>query len=182
MREKQNVVNVHSNNLSWTVYTRDTAVRQADVLPETRVPKQTTKEEKERENRQKRWQEDVRKHAIDREMKHCYERSNGMHRAELLIIIGLLSLFLVSCVFMLYEQSMATAAIRSSNAKKQQYQTLIQSNNILESKIELSIDPKLIKEKAILELNMGYPSKSQVIYYQNSDLGYVSQLEDIPEE
>ena len=37
-------------------------------------------------------------------------------------------------------------------------------------------------KRAVEEFGMGYPSKSQIIYYQKSDEGFVYQMEDIPRE
>lgn len=182
MRENQRMADLNLNNRSWSAYTRDTAARQAEVLPNERaLPRKKTKEERIREERRKRWERNVRKHAIEREVRNSYTRSNGLSRMELTIIVSLLVMLLASCTFLLYQQSAVTASIRANNALEQKYQTLVRDNDILESTINMSINPEVVFKKATEEFGMGYPLKSQIIYYRRSEEGFVYQLEDIPE-
>jgi len=183
MRENQRIVDINSNNHSWSVYTRDTAARQADVLSNQHaLPQKKTREERIAEERRKRWERNVRQRAIERGVEDRHSRSNGLSRTELGIIVALLAMLFAACTFLLYQQSAVTASIRANNALEQKYQTVIHENDILESTIEMSIDVENVFKRAVEEFGMGYPSKSQIIYYQKSDEGFVYQMEDIPRE
>lgn len=182
MRENQRISEQNSNNYSWPVYTRDTAARQADVLPNSRaLPHEKTKEETIQEERRRRLERNVRNRAIEREVQKRYSRSNRLSRLELGIIISLLSLLLASCTFLLFQQSAVTASIRANSSLEQKYQTMVRDNDILQSTIDMSIDPDEIFRRATEEFGMGYPLKSQIIYYRVSENGVVYQVEDIPE-
>ncbi len=183
MREQQKIVDLHSNNRSWTAYTRETAARQADVLPEKyALPQKKTQEERRSEERRKRWERNIRRRAIEREVKKRYTRSNGLSRLELGVIAVLLAILLASCIFLLNQQSSVTASLRENQGLEQQYQDLLHNNEILESTIEMSIDPKAVLKKAVEEMGMGYPTKAQIVTYKKSDEGFVYQREDIPVE
>lgn len=54
-------------------------------------------------------------------------------------------------------------------------------NDIMEKRIETSIDFNEIKERAIGELGMRYPTKNQVVYYHIDEVDYMEQYEEVPE-
>lgn len=54
-------------------------------------------------------------------------------------------------------------------------------NDIMKKRIETSIDFDEIKDLAINELGMVYPSKGQVVYYQIDETDYMEQYDDIPD-
>jgi len=55
-------------------------------------------------------------------------------------------------------------------------------NDIMEKRIETSIDLDEIKQRAINELGMNYPTSEQVVYYNVDRTDYMEQYEEVPEE
>ena len=53
-------------------------------------------------------------------------------------------------------------------------------NDIMEKRIETSVNYDEVKERAINELGMVYPSKNQVVYYHIDETDYMEQYDEIP--
>lgn len=182
MEEKQKIVRLHSNSRSYSVYTRDSAVRQPAVLPKQGPRPAKSREERIREERRKRWERNVRKHAIQREIRSRYEKANIWNRTEMTVIGFMLAAMLASCVFYLSQQASIMELTALNGSLETEYVTLVRNNDALANRIETEIDYQEIYDYAVGELGMQYPAKSQIIYYQKGSRGLVYQRDDIPEK
>lgn len=72
--------------------------------------------------------------------------------------------------------------LASIEALERELKLISTNNEILNSKIEASIDLDEIKEVAINKLGMVYANKDQIIRYKKTESEYVRQYEDIPNE
>lgn len=180
MQEKNKIVRINSDSRSYPVYTRESTVRKAAAKPKRAPRPIKTEEERIREERRKRFERAARKHALEREIRNRYEKANIWNHKEAMILCILLSVMLVSCLFMLHQEAVLSELQRSSNNLSSQYAELAHDNNVLESTIEGELDYQAIYEYATGTLGMHYPKKSQIVTYQGADHGTVYQNAEIP--
>ena len=60
-------------------------------------------------------------------------------------------------------------------------EVLRDDNNAYEARINSSVDLEYIRDFAINQLGMIYPTEGQVVYYNLTESDYVRQYQDIPE-
>lgn len=181
MQEQQKIIRIHSNSRPYPGYSRDSVVRKASAAPAEK-PRRQSEEERIREKRRRRWERNVRKRAIERKIRERYAAANGLSFTEALIICLLAGVLLVSCAFLVYEESMVSQSVRELNSLQTACEELSDINRELESRIRSGIDAEEIYRYATEELGMKYPAKSQIITYKRFDQGYVRQGEEIVQE
>lgn len=182
MQEQQKIVRLHSGSRSYSVYTRESTVRQEAAQPKRVLQPVKTREERIREERRKRWERNVRKHAIEREVRSRFDKANRWSRVEMAAISAVMVVMLAACSFLLYQQAAATGMLRTNSSLEAKYVTLVRDNNALSGMIETEIDYQAIYDYAVNTLGMKYPDKSQIVYYQKQDNGSVYQLDEIPQK
>ena len=79
-------------------------------------------------------------------------------------------------------QAEMTGRVKSVAALESQALDLKTENDAREKQIETSVNLADIREKAIRELGMVYPSEGQIEYFQIDSSDYMNQYEEIPED
>ena len=86
------------------------------------------------------------------------------------------------CGVYLKLQSDITSRMKTVAALENQVTDLKTDNDATLKRINTSIDLETVKNTAINELGMVYPSKEQIVYFQIDTADYMNQYEDIPEK
>ena len=159
-------------------YSRDTAVRQ-EALPHRRQTARELEEQRILEERRKRWEENVRRHAIRREIRTQYTRANGLTLRDAAMVAAASALLLTACIFFLWQESSVSRTARRINSLQSQYAELLTENDALSGDIGKRIDVEEIYRYAVEELNMTYPDQAHVLTFEH--FRSVTQKEDIPE-
>lgn len=99
--------------------------------------------------------------------------------------VGFLTVVLIailfSCVNYLHTKSQITAQMQSVANLETELNQIKEENDAYYSQVMGSVDLTAIKEKAVNELGMKYPSDDQVITYRTERSSYVRQYQDVPE-
>lgn len=88
---------------------------------------------------------------------------------------------LAACVFMISMQAKVTNQGNDISRLQAEIETLIDDNNAYEQRVNSSVNLDQIRETAINQLGMVYPTEGQVVYYEQTEADYVRQYQAIPE-
>ena len=88
---------------------------------------------------------------------------------------------LAACVLMLSMQAKVTNQGNTITKLQSQIETLTDDNNAYEARINSSVDLDQIRDVAMNQLGMVYPTEGQVVYYDQTEADYVRQYQDVPE-
>ncbi len=86
------------------------------------------------------------------------------------------------CINYLKLQSQSTTYQKKVTSLNTQLSEMKLENDALYNSIVSSVDLEHVKEVAINELGMSYPSEDQIYTYQPSESDYVKQFQDVPTE
>jgi cell division protein FtsL len=87
---------------------------------------------------------------------------------------------LAACCLLLSMQAKVTNQSDTITTLQAQIENLEEENDAYETRINDSIDLEAIRDIAINELGMVYPSEGQVVYYDMVESDYVRQYQDVP--
>ncbi len=87
---------------------------------------------------------------------------------------------LTACTLMLSMQAKVTNQSNTITALQSDIEALTDDNNAYEARINSSVDLEQIRETAINQLGMVYPTEGQVLYYELTESDYVRQYQDVP--
>ena len=94
------------------------------------------------------------------------------------VFLGLSVLItLAACVMMLSMQ----AKVTNQGKLQAEIETLTDDNNAYEARINSSVNLEQIRDVAMNQLGMVYPTDGQVVYYDQTEADYVRQYQDVPE-
>ncbi len=161
-------------------YSSEAAVRKEASALQRRQTARELEEERIREERRRRFEKNVRKHAIIREINQSYQRENGHTRRELMLIAGACALILSACAFFIWQESGLSRTARRVNALQTQYAELLSENNALSGEIGKNINVEKIYRYAVDELKMSYPDKAHIMTFNHLSKNNVRQEEEIP--
>ena len=105
----------------------------------------------------------------------------NMTRSFVVFLTIVLIAILFSCVNYLHTKSQITAQMQSVADLESELNQIKEENDAYYSQVMSSVDLTAIKEKAVNELGMKYPSEDQVITYQTERSSYVRQYQDVPQ-
>lgn len=88
---------------------------------------------------------------------------------------------LAACTMMLSMQAKVTNQSDTISLLQSEVETLTDENNAYETRINSSINLEQIREQAINQLGMVYPTEGQVVYYNLTEADYVRQFQDVPD-
>ena len=108
-------------------------------------------------------------------------KTMNMTRGFVVFLTIVLIAILFSCVNYLHTKSQITAQMQSVADLESELNQLKEENDAYYSQVMSSVDLTAIREKAVNELGMKYPSEDQVITYQTQRSSYVRQYQDVPE-
>lgn len=148
-------------------YVEGNTVRNIDALPQRRI-----KEEHQREEQRK----------VDRQTKANQERELRMSLKSVLFLSFAVVLTLGVCAIYI--------CLQVDNVNRKSHIATLEStildlktnNDATLNRIETSINIDDIKNIAINEMGMVYPTKEQIIYFTVDENDYMNQYQDIPEK
>ncbi len=135
---------------------------------------------KRQQERQRRWEKQIHKRAVQREFEERRKRANALTFTEAVVVGVLCAAFLCVCIFYVGQQAALNASQKQLTSLQKTYSSLVEDNNARSSAIESSIDYERIYEYATQELGMTYPEKGQTVTYKRNPGSYVKQAEEIP--
>jgi cell division protein FtsL len=110
------------------------------------------------------------------------EREKAMSLGHVLFLSAAIAVMAFVCGSLIYLQSEVSSAKSSVAALESELLDMQTDNEALEKRIDTSVQLNDIKNKAINELGMKYPTSDQIVYYTIDNKDYMEQYEDIPEK
>ena len=107
----------------------------------------------------------------------CQKRKS---RINMVAMIGATALVMVLCVSYINLRAEYNKRLNHVTSLKSQLVNLVETNNVYEKRIEASVNLEEIRDRAINELKMVYPSEGQIQYYHIDNTDYMEQYRDIP--
>ena len=124
--------------------------------------------------------QEIRQPEITRRVRRNREKIQVIGVPYLIILAFATVMVLGACVNYLQVQSSITAHRNNIKKLETSVMTMKADNNAVEGQIDTYVDLDYIRNVAMNEMGMVYPSDDQVIYYDKTESGYVRQYEDIP--
>lgn len=87
---------------------------------------------------------------------------------------------LAACTLMLSMQAKVTEQSNQITYLQSEIEVLTDENDAYEARINSSVNLNQIRDTAINQLGMVYPTEGQVVYYDLTEADYVRQYHDIP--
>jgi cell division protein FtsL len=109
------------------------------------------------------------------------ERSLSMHLRYVLFLTVAAVAVVTICVYFLKLQAISTKLQKRTVSLQTTLKDLKMENDIVYNEILSSVDLEKVRETAIDELGMSYPSQTQIAYYDAASSDYVKQYEEIPD-
>lgn len=154
---------------TYTRYDTDgTSARKLAVQPEHIRPERTNEEELPRYAK-------VRKAQTRKGLKLA------MNPAFAVFLACSVAATLAACTLMLSMQAKVTGQSDTISLLQSEIETLTDNNNAYEARINSSVNLERIRDIAVNQLGMVYPTESQVVYYDLTEADYVRQFHDIPD-
>lgn len=117
---------------------------------------------------------------VDARARRNREREAAMNLGYVAFLtVAILAVVAVSGLY-IYLQSDVMNRMQNVTKLESDLMNLQTDNDALEKRINTSMPLNEIKNKAINELGMTYPSSDQIIYYSVDTEDYMEQYEDIP--
>jgi len=127
-----------------------------------------------------RREQEIQQPEITRRVRRNREKIQVIGVPYLIILAFATVMVLGACVNYLQVQSSITAHRNNIKKLETSVMTMKADNNAVEGQIDTYVDLDYIRNVAMNEMGMVYPSDDQVIYYDKTESGYVRQYEDIP--
>lgn len=108
-------------------------------------------------------------------------RNLQMNRSYVLFLTIMCVAAVFACVHFLKLKAELTAQKSALTARELEYSQLKADNDAYYSDIMASVDLDAVREKAIGELGMRFPTEDQIKYYTQNGSSYVRQYQDVPE-
>lgn len=176
MEPKDNIIRPSFHRQFDTHVSGDNTVRKAVPYLDRYQQEQLERQQE----RQKRWEKQIHKRAVQKEFEERRKRANALTSTEAAIVGVLCAVFFVACIFYVGQQAKLNQSRNELASLQKTYASLVEDNNAKSSAIEGSIDYQRIYEYATQELGMTYPEKGQTVTYKRNPGSYVKQGEEIP--
>jgi cell division protein FtsL len=109
------------------------------------------------------------------------ERSLSMNLRYVLFLTVAAVAVVTICVYFLKLQAISTKLQKRTVSLQTTLKDLKMENDIVYNEILSSVDLEKVRETAIDELGMSFPSQTQIAYYDAASSDYVKQYEEIPD-
>lgn len=152
-------------------YIDGTTVREFGPQPVRKPGK--SKEELERIRRKK-----IRRNAARRNR----EKAMYMSRSNVVFLSFCVLMVSMAASGVVYFQSQMTHKVKEIAALESQINDLKADNDEQYKRVMGSVDLDHIKEVAINDLGMRYPTRDQIVYYTVDKTNFMDQYQDIPED
>ena len=162
MANSRRRVNSRSESYNRQMYIEGSAVRKLNTQPE-------------REQPAKKKQRKVSK-ATQKNRAKATQMSPGY--VVFLTVTSVITLFL--CVYYVQLKAQLTTQMQSIAKQESALSTLKADNDALYNTVVASVDLEHVKDVAINELGMKFPSEEQIIQFDTAGSSYVRQYQDVP--
>lgn len=149
------------------------------VKPDPRRRSEETHQElveKQRLDREQRERKRALRAAARRNQERALQMSPGY---VLFLAVATMIMVAVSGVYLQLRAEL-TGRIKNVSSMKSEVLNLKTDNDAEQKRIDTSVNLEEIRQKAIRELGMVYPSKDQIIYFEVDATDYMNQYQDIP--
>lgn len=143
------------------------------------VPREAPRRDPRREQEERREQE--RKRQARRAAKANQQRAMQMSPGYILFLSAALILTVGVCVIFLKLQAEVHHNMKQIATLESQVLELKTDNDAALKKIEGSVDLETVRDIAINQMGMRYPTQEQIIYFQVDEDDYMNQYQDIPQ-
>lgn len=136
-----------------------------------------------RDRRSRRELEEVRRRKNRRNAaRRNRQRAMEMNRGYVVFLTGCVLVTALTAVLFVNMQSQMTSRMRSVANLESQVLNLRADNDARYKEITTSVDLNQVKNVAINELGMTYPTEDQVVYYSIENSNFMDQYRDIPKQ
>lgn len=170
MGKRSGRTGVEKDSYRYTNYVEGNAVRRLSAVPDVR--KEISTEEDKRRRQEKNRQLKRRQREVERERK--------LGRGYLVFVTAAVCLASVVVGYTITIQTNISSSMANVAVLKDQIETLRTDNELAEKKLESQLDLESIRDIAINQLGMVYPSREQIVRYDVKNNDYMNQYEDIP--
>ncbi len=115
------------------------------------------------------------------QIKEVRERTLSMNLSYVLFLTVAAVAVVTICIYYLKLQATSTQLQKRTVALQTNLKDLQMENDIVYNEILSGVDLEQVREEAIDELGMSYPSEEQFVSYDAASRDYVKQYEAIPE-
>lgn len=157
-RNKRSINSKKNNNI---IYIKDNIARDLDALPYDYV-------------------EYARPKKVSAQVRRNRERASYMTLSYTFFLVVAIAAMLYLCASYLTLQSDITARSRQITRLERQLNDMKLANDEEYARIMGAVDLEKIKQTAMVDLGMTYPSESQIVSFADEDSDYVRQYSDIP--
>jgi len=160
--------NYRKNNLKSDAYISGNTVKNLSVAMPVTKPQKRDKTDDEQEKRAQR---------------QHHKEMQRVHKINFLYtvaVVGVLTFIFTVCIQYLQLQASVKSNSSAVSSMESQLSKLTDQNDMTELEANGSINYESIKNIAINELGMKYPSKNQVVEYDAKDSEFVEQYSNIP--
>jgi len=157
-RNRRNTSSKKNNNV---IYIRDNIARDLDALPYDYVEYDRPKK-------------------ISAQVRRNREKASYMTLSYTFFLVAAIGVMLYLCASYLTLQSDITARSRQITRLERQLNDMKLANDEEYARIMGAVDLEKIKQTAMVDLGMTYPSETQIVSFADEDSDYVRQYGDIP--
>ncbi len=151
-------------------YVEGNTVRKLETLPE-RMPRE--REEKERREKERR---------ANRAARANRQRAMQMGPGYVLFLTMAVMMTVGVCMLYVQLQSDITERTKNTAVLESKILDLRTDNDAAIRRLETSVNMDEVRNKALNDMGMIYPTKDQIIYYNVDNEDYMNQYQDIPEK
>lgn len=156
--------NASVRNAKSSVYVEGTAARRLETVP--------------RQNKQKTARP---KRQVSAAAQRNRAKATSMNAGFVLFLTAVSVAILFFCVQYLQLKSEITTKLEAIASVESELSQLREDNDAYYSQITSTADLTEIKQKAMGELGMQYPTEDQIVTYETSRSSYVRQYQDVPD-
>lgn len=151
-------------------YVEGNTVRRLEAVPE-RMPRE--REEKEQREKERKANRAAR-----------INRQRAMQMGPGYVLFLTMAVIMTVGVCLLYVQLQSDIAERTKNTAvlESKILDLKTDNDAAIRRLETSINMDEVRNKALNEMGMSYPTQDQIVYYNVDNEDYMNQYQDIPEK
>ena len=158
-------------------YIEGNVVRRMDAMPDNWEQERQRRREREQQVQRER-QRRRRQRAIARRNQ---DRALVMDRSYVVFLTFAAIITCLTAVFYIKLQSDVTIHLNNIAALESIVNQLKTDNDATDKRLATAIQMDTVKERAMGELGMTYPSQDQIVYYQIDRADFMSQYGEIPE-
>ncbi len=158
-------------------YIEGNVVRRMDAMPDNWEQERKHRREREQQEHLERQKRRRQRAIASRNM----ERALVMDRGYVVFLTFAAIITCLTAIFYIKLQSDVTIHLNNIAALETSVNQLKLDNDATDKRLETAMQMDEVKEKAMDELGMTYPTQDQIVYYKIDGADFMSQYGEIPE-